>query len=61
MDTAEIQARATIAAALIMSRAVELPTIPAPGDWASDTAAVRLRELTNYVYEMITTGKVDPV
>lgn len=54
MDTTEIQARATIVAALIMSHAVELPTIPRKGDWSSDDAAVRLRELTEYVYRVIT-------
>jgi hypothetical protein len=47
----EIQARATIAAALITSHAVEVPTLPTSGD----TAALRLRELTDYVYRMITT------
>ena len=60
VDSAEIQARATIAAALIMSRAVEVPTIPASGDWACDNAALRLRDLTDYVYQMLTKGKVDP-
>jgi hypothetical protein len=51
----EIQARAMIAAALITSRAVEIPTIPTSGDWSQDTAALRLRDLTDYVYQMITT------
>jgi len=55
MDSAEIQARATIAAALIMTRAVEIPTIPMNGDWSGDTAALRLRDLTDYVYQLITT------
>jgi hypothetical protein len=54
MEAAEIQARATIAAALIMTRAVEIPTIPENGDWSQDTAALRLRDLTEYVYQMIT-------
>jgi hypothetical protein len=44
MDPMEIQARATIAAALIMSHAVEVPTIPTSGTWSQDTAAVRLRQ-----------------
>ena len=57
MEPNEIQARATIAAALIMSRAVELPTIPTSGDWSQDTAALRLRDLTDYVYQMITSKK----
>jgi hypothetical protein len=54
MEPTEIQARATIAAALIMTRAVEIPTIPTSGDWSKDTATLRLRELTDYVYQMIT-------
>ena len=53
MDPTEIQARATIAAALIVSRAVEVPTIPTSGSWAQDRAALRLRDLTDYVYQMI--------
>lgn len=57
MEPTEIQARATIAAALIMSRAVELPTIPTSGDWSKDTAALRLRDLTDYVYQMITSPR----
>ena len=54
MDATEIQARAAIAAALITSHAVEIPTIPTSGDWSHDTAALRLRDLTDYVYQMIT-------
>lgn len=54
MELIEIQARAVIAAALITSRAVELPTIPTSGDWSNDSAALRLRDLTDYVYQMIT-------
>ncbi len=55
MEPAEIQARATIAAALIVTRAVEVPAMPASGDWSMDAAALRLRDLTDYVYQMITT------
>ena len=55
MDPTEIQARATIAAALIVTRAVEVPTMPEDGDWSKDTAAMRLRDLTDYLYQMITT------
>ena len=55
MDANELQARAAIAAALITSRAVEIPTIPTSGDWSQDTAALRLRDLTDYVYQMIIT------
>jgi hypothetical protein len=55
MEPSEIQARATIAAALIVANAVEVPTIPTSGDWSKDTAVLRLRDLTDYVYQMITT------
>jgi len=55
MEPMEIQARAAIAAALIMSHSVEIPRIPTSGDWSQDTAALRLRDLTDYVYQMITT------
>ena len=54
MDQSEISARATIAAALIVSRAVESPSISRAGDWSKDAAALRLRDLTDYVYQMIT-------
>ena len=57
MEQTEIQARATIAAALIMARAVEVPSIPS-GDWSRDTAVVRLRDLTDFVYQVITTPQV---
>jgi hypothetical protein len=57
MEPTEIQAKATIAAALIMSRAVEVPTIPTSGDWSQDSAAIRLRDLTDYVYQMITSPR----
>lgn len=60
MDSVEIQAKATIAAALITSRAVDVPAIPSSGEWARDAASQRLRDLTDYVYQMITKGKVDP-
>ena len=57
MEPNEIQARAMIAAALITSHAVEIPTIPTSGDWSQDTAALRLRDLTDYVYQMIMTPR----
>ena len=57
MEPTEIQARATIAAALILSRAVDMPTIPTSGDWSHDSAALRLRELTDYVYQVIATPR----
>jgi len=60
MDPVEIEAKAAIAAALIVSHAVDAPSIPASGEWAHDAASLRLRDLTDYVYQMITRGKVDP-
>ena len=57
MEPTEIHAKATIAAALITSRAVEVPSIPTSGDWSKDAAALRLRDLTDYVYQMITSPK----
>jgi hypothetical protein len=53
MEPTEIQARATIAAALIAARAVEVPRIPSSGDWSQDAASLRLRDLTDYVYQML--------
>ena len=60
MDAVEIQAKAVIAAALITSRAVEVPSIPSSGEWAHDAAGVRLRDLTDHIYQLITRGKTDP-
>ena len=59
MDAIEIQAKATIAAALITSRAGDVPSIPSSGDWAQDAASLRLRDLTDYIYQMITKSKSD--
>lgn len=53
MERDEILAKAAIAAALIVARAVEVPTIPTSGDWAHDAAALRLRDLTDYVFQML--------
>jgi hypothetical protein len=55
MDGWEAQARAIIAAALITRGAVEVPAIPTRGERFADAAGVRLRELTDYVYRLITT------
>ena len=57
MDATEIQAKAAIAAALIASHAVEIPSIPKAGNAATDPAAIRLRDLTEYVYRAITSSK----
>jgi len=57
MDATEIQAKAAIAAALIASHAVEIPSIPKASHAAPDPAAIRLRDLTEYVYSAITSSK----
>ncbi len=57
MDPVEIQAKATIAAALIMGRAVEVPTMPRSGHASDGDAAIRLRDLTDYLYQMLTATK----
>ena len=55
MDAAEIHAKAVIAAALITSHAVEIPTLrKTPTHWTLDPAATRLRELTEFVYRTVT-------
>lgn len=58
MEPTEIHARAVIAAALITAHAVEIPAIPkAGGPWSKDPAAVRLAELIDYVYAVISSGR----
>ena len=54
MDPSEALARATIAAALIVRGVVEVPQMPRRGEPVDHTAGVRLRELTDYVYRMVT-------
>ena len=54
MDPLETQARAVIAAALIIRGAVEVPAIPSGTERVPDTAGMRLRELTDYVYRLLT-------
>ena len=53
MDPSEAQARAAIAAALIVRGVVEVPSVPQPGQPKND-AGLRLRELTDYVYRLVT-------
>jgi hypothetical protein len=57
MDPLEAQARAIIAAALIVRGAVEIPSLPSPGQQLPDSAGVRLRELTDYVYRLLMTDE----
>jgi len=60
MDSSEAQARATIAAALIVRGAVEVPAMPSGGERMPDTAGVRLPELTDYVYRLPTSQSRRP-
>ena len=54
MDPTEILAKATIVAALIATHAVDVPSMPKrPHAGHADEAAMRLRELTDYVYDAI--------
>jgi hypothetical protein len=55
MDSLEGQARAVIAAALIVRGAVEVPAVPRGTQRVPDAAGMRLRELTDYVYRLLTT------
>jgi hypothetical protein len=54
MDSSEAHARAIIAAALIVRGAVEVPAMPTGTQRLPDDAGVRLRELTDYVYRLVT-------
>ena len=54
MDPLEAQGRAIIAAALIVRGAVEIPAMPSSSQRMPDDAGVRLRELTDYVYRLLT-------
>jgi len=58
MDSSEAQARAIIAAALIARGAVEVPALPSGGGQWPDRAGLRLRELTDYVYHLVTAADV---
>lgn len=59
MDSSEIHAKAIIAAALITSHAVEIPRVVKADHWSLDPAAVRLRQLTDYVYQTIAESSPD--
>ena len=54
MDPSEAQAKAIIAAALIVRGAVEVPALPFGSQRLPDDAGVRLRQLTDYVYRLLT-------
>jgi hypothetical protein len=57
MDPLEGQAKAIIAAALIVRGAVEVPAMPTGTERVPDAGGRRLRELTDYVYRLLTTDK----
>ncbi len=57
MDALEGQAKAVIAAALIVRGAVEVPAIPTGTRRVPDESGMRLRELTDYVYRLLTTDE----
>lgn len=57
MDPSEAQAKAIIAAALIVRGAVEVPAKPTGAQRLPDESGMRLRELTDYVYQLLTTDE----
>ena len=59
MDPLEAQARAIIAASLIVRGAVEIPSLPLDDRSEPDGAGARLRLLTDYVYRLVTEALPD--
>jgi hypothetical protein len=57
MDPSEGHAKAIIAAALIVRGAVEVPVKPTDMQRLPDESGMRLRELTDYVYRLLTTDE----
>jgi hypothetical protein len=57
MDAMEAQAKAIIAAALIVRGAVEVPAMPMGRQSIADAAGMRLRDLTDYLYRLLTTDE----
>jgi hypothetical protein len=58
VQPSEAQARAAIAAALIVRGVVEVPLVPQAGQ-PPNNAGQRLRELTDYVYRLVTMESPD--
>jgi hypothetical protein len=50
MEAAELQAKATIAAALIASHVITIDSLPKLVKGVADQKAIQLRALTDYVY-----------
>jgi hypothetical protein len=61
MDSTEALAKATIAAALISRGVVEVPRLPQHGEPLDHSAGLRLRQLTDYVYRIITIAEPGPL
>ena len=62
MDSTELHAKAVIAAALITSHAVAVPSLPRMASGSIDREdAVRLRGLIDYVYDVIVGGRAGSV
>jgi hypothetical protein len=60
MDSTELHAKAVIAAALITSHAVAVPSLPRMASGSSGHEdAVRLRGLIDYVYDVIVGGRAE--
>lgn len=60
MDSTELHAKAVIAAALITSHAVAVPSLPRKARGESDREeAMRLRGLVDYVYDVIVGGHAE--
>jgi hypothetical protein len=57
MTDAQIQARATIAAALISSRVIDPEGLASGLKEVSEHKLIRLRELTDRIYEAIAAGR----
>jgi hypothetical protein len=57
LDPLEAQARAIIAAALILRGAVEVASVPSGPQRVPHAAGMRLRELTDYLYRLLTTDE----
>ena len=58
MDGIEAHSRAMIASALIVRGAIAIPLMPTDGAHLSHSEGLRLRELTDHLYRLLTTETV---
>jgi len=58
MDSADIQAKAVIAAAIIQSRGVDPEGLASPNKDISNKKLMHLRDLTERIYAALATGQV---